>query len=122
MRPSRVLIGALCLTLCGGCAAIPPAQVGQTAGTILGAAIVPGIGPPLGALAGLVAGMLVQGEVDKATEKHERKTLNEELAHGSSPAHREHAPLTGSPTRVWVDESVQGGRRIPGHFEARNLP
>ena len=98
-----------------------PAQLGQTVGTILGAAVAPGVGPPLGALAGMLAGMLVQGEVDKVTGKHERKTLGDELAATSSPAPDVSLSPQGQPTRVWVDESLQGGRLIAGHFEVRYL-
>ena len=78
------ILGFLTTALLGGCAAIPPAQVGQTAGTIAGAALVPGVGAPLGALVGLLAGMLVQGEVDKVNEKRERRDLSDQLARGST--------------------------------------
>ncbi len=109
------------LVVSSGCAGVSPVQVGQTAGTIVGAAVAPGVGPPLGALVGLMAGMLVQGEVDKVTEKHERKILGEELATGPSPAAEGNAPLGAQPTRVWVDETVHNGRLIAGHFDARSL-
>lgn len=102
---------------------MPPAQLGQTAGTILGAAIAPGIGPPLGALAGLLTGMLVQGQVDRATEKGERQTLAEQLA-SSSPSVAAEAPSApqGQPMRVWVDETLREGRLVAGHFEMRSSP
>ena len=116
-------VGLASVFLSSGCAGVSPVQVGQTAGTIVGAVIAPGIGPPLGAIAGLLAGMLVQGEVDKVTEKRERKTLGDQLATGgASKASEESGPPRGEPTRVWVDETVQGGRLIPGHFEVRYLP
>ena len=115
----RILIGLL--VVASGCAGVSPVQVGQTAGTIVGAAVIPGVGPPLGALVGLLAGMLVQGEVDKVTEKHERKTLGKELATGPSPTQEDHTPPRGQPTRVWVDETVHKGRLIAGHFDARYL-
>ena len=70
------LVGVMGVFCVSGCAGLPPAQVGQTAGTIAGAAIVPGIGAPIGALVGMLAGMVVQGELDKVTEKHERRDLN----------------------------------------------
>ena len=102
-----------------GCAGLSPLQVGQTAGTIAGAALAPGIGAPLGSLVGLLAGMVVQGEVDKSTEKHERKTLGEELAGRATAAAAPGAQ--GTPVRVWVDEIEQDGRLIAGHFDVRNL-
>ena len=118
----RFFIGVIGMTLLGGCAGIPPAQVGQAAGTIAGSAVAPGIGAPVGALLGLLAGMLVQGEVDKVVEKRERKTLGEQLATGPAPASEEAGPPQGDPIRVWVDETVRDGRLIAGHFEARHLP
>lgn len=118
-----ILVGALSLIALGGCASVPPAQVGQTAGTIAGAALIPGIGAPIGALAGLVAGMLVQGELDKTTEKRERRELSQQL--GGDPHRPESSEASvphGEPARVWVDETVQDGRLIVGHFEVRYLP
>ena len=118
-----VVIGVISLGMASGCAGVSPAHLGQTAGTIAGSAIAPGIGAPLGALFGLVAGMLVQNEVDKVTEKHERKTLSEQLGGASAPLAdgAEELPQ-GVPTRVWVDETVQDGRLIAGHFETRPIP
>ena len=98
-------------------------QVGQTAGTIAGAAIVPGVGAPLVAIVGLLAGMVVQGQVDKVTEKHERKSLSDELATGTHRPDVEEsaAPPQGQPQRVWVDEIVKDGRLVGGHFDVRYL-
>ena len=121
MRYRRVLVGVSALWLAAGCAAVPPAQVGQTAGTIAGAAIVPGIGAPVGALIGVMAGMLVQGQMDKATETRERRVLGGELRTAQAGPSRPEAPQ-GTPVRVWVDEAVQGGRLVPGHFDVRYLP
>ena len=105
----------------GGCAALPPAQVGQTIGTIAGAAALPGIGAPIGALAGLLAGMAVQTHIDKTTETKERKDLGRELASGQSSNVSVQSP-SGEPTRVWVDETTQNGRVIAGHFDVRSVP
>jgi hypothetical protein len=117
----RCLTVVIGLSLCG-CASVPPTQVGQTLGAILGSAIAPGLGAPLGSLVGLLGGMLVQGQIDKATETKERRTLSDQLAAapvaGSEPA----AALTGEPTRVWVDERMQNGRLIAGHFDTRPIP
>lgn len=124
--PWRILVGTLGLALTGGCAGIPPAQVGQAAGTIAGAAIAPGIGAPLGALVGMLAGMVVQGEADKVTEKRERRELGDQLAVGAQAS--EAASPTpggapqGEPTRVWVDETVRDGRLVAGRFETRYIP
>ena len=119
---SRILVGILALTLCGGCAGISPAQAGQTIGTIAGAAIAPGIGAPLGALAGLLTGMIFQKQVDKGTEKKERRELSEQLAGLQAQAPIEPQGLTqGQPIRVWVDEMVQDGRTIAGHFGVRYI-
>ena len=119
----RAWIGVLAVLWCAGCAGISPAQVGQTAGTIVGSAIIPGIGAPIGALVGLLAGMVVQGEADKVNEKRERKTLSDELA--SDPEHAPSAdgasPPQGEPTRVWGDETIKNGRFFAGHFDIRHI-
>ena len=116
-----LLVAVASAVLAAGCAAVPPAQVGQTAGTIAGAAIAPGIGAPVGALIGAVAGMLVQGRMDKATETRERRELGGELRTAQAGPGSPEAPQ-GAPVRVWVDEAVQGGRLVPGHFDVRYLP
>ena len=118
----QFLVGVMGLLLSGGCAGVPPAQLGQAAGTIAGAAIAPGIGAPLGALVGALAGMLMQGHVDKVTEQHERKELSDQLVVGSLPAAERETPSQGEPVRVWVDETVQEGRLVAGHFDVRALP
>ncbi len=122
MRRRRVLVGVLALWLTTGCAAVPPAQVGQTAGTIAGAAIAPGIGAPVGALIGMVAGMLVQGQVDKATEKRERRELGDQLRTTPADAGTEERAPQGTSVRVWVDEGVRQGRLVAGHFDVRSFP
>lgn len=119
-----MFVGTLLVAMASGCAGMSPTQIGQTAGTIAGAAIVPGIGAPLGALAGMLAGMLVQGHVDQVTETRERKELGDQLARGhAQPAAAAAAGpgILGTPTRVWVDEDVHDGRLIAGHFEVRNI-
>ena len=105
-----------------GCAGVSPAQVGQTVGTIAGSAVVPGIGAPVGALVGLLTGMLVQGEVDKVTEKRERKELSGQLASRPDSPGSPEPSVQGTPTRVWIDETVEQGRVIAGHFDTRALP
>lgn len=118
----HVLVGMMALLAVGGCAGVSPVQVGQTAGTVAGSAIAPGVGAPLGALVGLLTGMVVQGRIDQATEKRERRELGEQLARAPLQSPAAAAPAPGTPTRVWVDETVQEGRLIAGHFETRNIP
>ena len=118
------LVGGIgwCLLL-SGCAGVPPAQIAQTAGTIVGSAIAPGIGAPIGSLVGLLAGMVVQSQVDKSTEKHEREELGSRLGHTQPSAGETAAASTqGEPTRVWVDETMRDGRLAAGHFDVRYLP
>ena len=108
-----------------GCAGVSPTQVGQTAGSMAGAAIVPGIGMPIGALIGTLAGLVVEQQIDKGREVKERVDLSKRLSSASESK-------TGSPsdmptsggqlTRVWVDEQVENGRLINGHFEQRVIP
>ena len=105
--------------LASGCASVAPSQVGQMAGTIAGSAIAPGIGAPLGSLVGMLAGLLVEGQVDRHREKQERADLSRELGTGSKAAS---PALTGTPTRVWVDEHLEDGRLVAGHFEVRPIP
>ena len=117
-----LLVGMISLTLASGCAGVPPAQVGQTVGTIAGSAILPGIGTTLGALVGLLTGMVVQGEMDKVTEKHERQELSDRLAAGPPSTSAQDAPPQGESARVWVDETVHDGRMVAGHFDVRPIP
>jgi len=98
-----------------------PVQVGQTAGTIAGAAAIPGLGAPLGALAGMLAGLLVQGQVDQVTEKRERRELGDQLDDDPVVASPPHIPPIGQPTRVWIDETVEDGRILAGRFETQHV-
>lgn len=118
MKRAR-LVGVCCCVLVVGCAGVPPAQVGQTAGSIAGAAIAPGIGAPIGAVIGLLAGMVVQGQVDKVTEKRERRELSHELGAKATSTAESGAPRQGEPVRVWVDETFQDGRLTPAHFDVQ---
>jgi hypothetical protein len=66
--------------------------------------------------------MVVQGEIDKATETRERQGLGEQLAAGPALASaQETSPPQGEPTRVWVDEAVEEGRLVAGHFDVRSI-
>ena len=117
-----MLVAVAAASLCAGCAGASPVQIGQAAGSIAGSAIAPGVGTQLGTLVGLVAGLLVQGQVDKVTEKRERVELGSQMASGMpAPATPQEPVMAGTPTRVWVDEAVQSGRMIAGHFDTRDV-
>ena len=117
-----ILVGIFSLLVANGCAGVSPAQAGQTAGTIAGAAIAPGVGAPLGALVGLLAGMVFQRKIDQVTETRERKELGEQLTAGRPLTSDAGVSPQGEPTRVWVDERIQNGRLIAGHFDTRSIP
>lgn len=120
-----ILVGMLAVVLGSGCAGVSPTHMGQTAGTIAGAAIAPGVGAPLGALVGLLTGLLLQGKIDQVTEVRERKELGEQLTGGGSSSSEAESLVSapqGELTRVWVDETVNGGRLIAGHFDSRLIP
>ena len=120
---TRVVVGVLVLLAVGGCSGVSPTQVGQTIGTLAGAAIAPGIGAPIGTLVGTLAGLVLEQEVDKVREKQERVELSKQLNHppSSSSVPAGERPL-GQPTRVWVDERIEHGRLLAGHFELRTIP
>ena len=111
---------ALALATTAGCSGMSASQAGQAIGSVVGSAIAPGIGTTLGALAGTLAGLVVDQEVDKAREKKERVDLGHQLNASSSLASTE--TPAGQSTRVWVDETVQNGRVLAGHFEVRPVP
>ena len=108
--------------LVAGCSGVSPTQIGQTAGTIAGAAIVPGIGAPIGTLVGTLAGLVIEGQMDKAREKQEQVDLSKQLRAPTSPGAQPGEPPLGKPARVWVDERLENGRLINGHFEFRPIP
>lgn len=117
-RLPRFLVGVTLALAAAGCAGVGPAHIAQTAGTIAGSALAPGIGAPIGSLVGLALGLLVQREVDKVTEQRERRELGDQLARKPADPSDAAAPQ-GEPVRVWVDEQVRDGHLIPGHFAAR---
>ena len=121
---SRVVAAGLVAALTvAGCAGVSPTQVGQTAGSVAGAALVPGIGMPLGALVGTLAGLVIEQQVDKVREKKEQVDLSQQLQKPRTPGtlSADERPV-GQPTRVWVEEHLQDGRLITGHFEQRTIP
>mgnify|MGYP001591676048 FL=1 len=106
-----------------GCAGVSPTQVGQTAGSIVGAALAPGLGMPLGALVGTLTGLVFEQHLDKVREQREQVELSEQLTRPSSPTESaQSGPPVGEPARVWVDERVEQGRLLAGHFEVRYIP
>ncbi|MBI4354065.1 MAG: hypothetical protein HY595_02400 [Candidatus Omnitrophica bacterium] len=119
----RFVLSGLLVVGMTGCAGMSPTQVGQTAGSIAGAAIAPGIGMPLGALLGTLTGLVFEQHVDQVREKRERVELGDQLQRPSlSTSTAPAEPAVGQPTRVWVDERVEHGRLIAGHFEVRPVP
>ena len=59
--------------------------------------------------------MVVQGEVDKVTEKRERKELSQQLQTPATHPPTDVLPATsGEPVRVWVDETLHDGRVVAG--------
>ena len=108
--------------LVAGCSGLSPTQVGQTAGAIAGGAIIPGIGFPLGTLVGTLAGLVVEGQMEKAHEKQERVDLSKHLAPPVSSGAQPRLGGVGEPARVWVDERLENGRLVNGHFEFRPIP
>ena len=120
---THLLVAGLGAVFLSGCAGMSPIQVGQTAGTLVGAAAEPGVGAPVGALVGILAGMLVQQQADQVTERRERQDLAVQLETPPERLARVPEPITprGEPVRVWVDETVRDGEFIAGHFEERRL-
>ena len=120
-----VLITGMCALWVTGCAGVAPVQIGQMVGTIAGSIIAPGVGGPVGGFIGLLTGMAVQKKVDQVHEVREHRELSEQLKQGSNAQAKtpeEFREQTGIPTRVWVDEHVQQGRVIAGHFDTRVIP
>ncbi len=120
--PRELRVALLSGFLVAGCSGLSPTQVGQTAGTIAGAAIIPGIGAPLGTLVGTLAGLVVEGQMEKAHEKQERVDLSKQLGNPASAGAQAAQPPLGKPARVWVDERLENGRLIDGHFDFRPIP
>ena len=119
VRFSLLITVALAFVV-GGCASYPPSQAGYTLGALAGSILVPGLGGPIGSLAGMLAGLAVEKQVDKANEGKERVVLNKQL--GTETQQQPTDATAGELTRVWVDETIQNGREIEGHFEAKALP
>lgn len=115
-----ILVGGMAVT--SGCASVPPGQIVQAAGSIIGSAIAPGVGAPIGSLLGMLTGLVLQGHLDRANERRERVVLSDQLGGDGRVVDSSGLGLQGTPTRVWVDETMREGRLIAGHFEVRHLP
>lgn len=79
----------------------------------------PGIGVPMGSVLGSLAGMVIQREMNKADEKRERVELGRHVKPGDAV---EAVQAPRPPARVWIDETLQGGRMTAGHYEVLPLP
>ncbi len=143
-----MILAVICVAaisiLATGC--MTTTQKGTAAGAGLGAALGAGIGaltgsPAMGAAigagVGAVGGALVGANIDKKREAAERANLQRqlELERQSSSGqgknyiegHNEYVKKrkwvdTSEKTKVFVEERIEGDRRIEGHYEDRNVP
>jgi len=116
--------------------------VGTGAGAALGAGIGalvgdPALGAGIGAGAGALGGALIGDNMDKKREAAEKAELERQLEmerkSGSGQGqdyiegHYEYVKKrkwvdTSKKERVWVEERLEGDRRIEAHYEDRNVP
>ena len=126
-----------------GVGALGGAGAGAGIGAVLGN---PGLGALVGAGIGALGGALVQDHLEKKKMENESKELEKQLTEGretlakensgQKPAatdksfiegHYEHVVGkkwvdTSKKEHVWVEEKVEGDRRIEGHYEDRLVP
>ncbi len=110
------------------------AALGAGIGALLGD---PGLGMAIGAGAGSLGGALVGDQLDKKREEAEKAELERQLGlerkAGSGEGknyiegHYEYVQKrkwvdTSQKERVWVEERVEGDRRIEAHYEDRLVP
>lgn len=118
------------------------AAVGTGAGAALGAGIgaltgSPAMGAAIGAGAGALGGALVGDHLDKKREAAEKAQMERQLEmerkSGSGEGknyiegHHEYVKKrkwvdTSKKERIFVEERMEGDRRIEGHYEDRNVP
>lgn len=118
------------------------AAVGTGAGAALGAGIgaltgSPAMGAAIGAGAGALGGALVGDHLDKKREAAEKAQMERQLEmerkSGSGEGknyiegHYEYVKKrkwvdTSKKERIFVEERMEGDRRIEGHYEDRNVP
>ncbi|MCP5004324.1 MAG: hypothetical protein GY941_10360 [Planctomycetes bacterium] len=116
--------------------------IGTGVGVVVGAGVGALVGDPLtgaaiGAGAGALGGALVGDHMDEKREEAERADMERQLElerkAGSGEgknyieAHHEYVKRrkwvdTSKKERVWVEERVEGDRRIEGHYENRLIP
>ncbi len=116
--------------------------IGAGIGTLLGAGIGallgdPGLGMAIGAGAGSLGGAVVGDQLDKKREEAEKAELERQLdlerKTGSGEGqnyiegHYEYVKKrkwidTSQKEKVWVEDRVEGDRRIEAHYEDRLVP
>ena len=145
----KVIIAVVCVAsiaiLSTGCQ-----MTGTQKGTAMGAGLGAGLGAGIGALTGnagmgaaigagvgAVGGGLTGDHMDKKREAAEKADLQRQLelerqsgsgqGQNKVDAHYEYVKKrkwvdTSKSERVWVEERIEGDRRIEGHYEDRNVP
>ncbi len=118
------------------------AGIGTGVGAALGAGIgalagSPAMGAAIGAGAGAVGGALVGDHMDDKREAAEKAELQRQLelerqsssgkGQNKIDGHYEYVKKrqwvdTSKSERVWVEERIEGDRRIEGHYRDRNVP
>ena len=133
---NTLLLALLCSASIAGCAGMSPVESGYVLGSIAGGAAAGPAGAAIGSAVGSLAGVMVAKPLEQHREKQERQQLQNQLgappvgAASASMAPPAEPPATdvavapggGVVTRVWVDERLERGHVLPGHFEARALP
>lgn len=143
--PRRRLLCSTLLTLgllgASGCAGMSAMESGYLLGSIAGGAAAGPAGAALGSAVGSLAGAMVAKPLEQHREKTERKELEAQLGApeaGAPPADGSRSeppgaaassgrPAVGSagggtPARIWVDERIERGHVVAGHFEQRSIP
>ncbi|KHE92278.1 MAG: hypothetical protein K8F52_09260 [Candidatus Scalindua rubra] len=144
----KTIIAVMCVAaisvLTTGC--MTTTQKGTVGGAGLGAALGAGIGAltgnagmgaAIGAGVGAVGGGLAGDHMDKKREAAEKADMQRQLEmerqSGSGKglnkieAHYEYVKKrkwvdTSKKERVWVEERIEGDRRVEGHYQDRNVP
>ncbi len=144
----KTILAVICVAaisiLASGC--MTTTQKGAAAGTGVGAALgagfgalsgSPAMGAAIGAGVGAVGGALIGDNMDKKREAAEKADMQRQLEmerqSGSGQGknkiegHFEYVKKrkwvdTSKKERVFVEERMEGDRRIEGHYEDRNVP
>ena len=120
----RAIVFCLLITTLSGCVTTQSGATGASAGYTVGAIAGSAAGPAgtlAGAGIGLLVGSLLGYAVDKQQDTIERQKLGAQLQKvpPSVPGQTGTVPPRIVRERVWVDESIEGSKIIPGHFEDR---